>query len=42
MQVGLPKNKANTPYDIFHIEMTDMENSDRGEAVYYREKDNYK
>ena len=29
------------PYRIFKVEQEDMENGDRGEGLYYMEKENY-
>ena len=29
------------PYRIFKVELEDMENGDRGEGLYYMEKENY-
>ena len=29
------------PYRIFKVELTDLENGDRGEGLYYMEKENY-
>ena len=34
-----PKNIL--PYRIFKVELTDLENGDRGEGLYYMEKENY-
>lgn len=42
INVDLPETKSAGDYDVFHIEMTDKENGDRGEALYYKEKDNYR
>lgn len=39
--VDLPKIKNDWPYYIFRIQMTDLENGDKGEAVYYLEKKVY-
>lgn len=41
LHVDLPSEKANKNYDIFHIEMTDLKNGDKGEAVYFKKKDDY-
>ena len=37
------KRKRSTalPYRVFRVELTDLENGDRGEAVYYLEKTDY-
>jgi hypothetical protein len=32
---------TNKPYDEIKVTITDLENGDKGEAVYYRPKDNY-
>ena len=39
----LPKasTKKDLPYRIFKVELEDMENGDRGEGLYYMEKENY-
>ncbi len=39
--VDLPKKKNTLPYDIFRIQMEDLENGDKGEAVYFLEKQKY-
>lgn len=39
--VDLPKKKNNLPYHVFRIQMTDMGNGDKGEAVYFLEKQKY-
>ena len=37
-----PKHpKKDLPYRIFKVELEDMENGDRGEGLYYMEKENY-
>ena len=37
-----PKHQKNIlPYRIFKVELTDLENGDRGEGLYYMEKENY-
>lgn len=41
LHVNAPKELSKKGYDIFRIEMTDLENGDKGEAVYFREKDEY-
>lgn len=41
LHVNLPKNKSSKPYDIFRVVMTDLENGDKGEAMYYLEKKQY-
>lgn len=35
------KTKKGLPYRIFKVELTDLENGDRGEGLYYMEKENY-
>lgn len=39
--VDLPKLKNDWEYYIFRIQMTDLENGDKGEGVYYLEKKKY-
>lgn len=39
--VDLPKNKGNLPYDVFRIQLSDLENGDKGEATYFLEKKDY-
>lgn len=42
MTVDMPKHpKKDLPYRIFKVELEDMENGDRGEGLYYMEKENY-
>lgn len=41
LHVDLPIEQTDKNFDIFHIEMTDLKNGDRGEAVYFKSKDNY-
>ena len=42
LTVDLPKNLQNDlPYRVFKLELTDLENGDRGEGLYYMEKENY-
>ncbi len=41
LTVGMPKKETNNPYRIFKVELTDLENSDRGEGIYYMEKEKY-
>lgn len=42
LTVDRPKNpKQDLPYHIFKVELTDMENGDRGEGLCYMEKENY-
>lgn len=39
--VNRPEKSTTLPYKIFKIELTDLENGDKGEAIYYLEKTNY-
>lgn len=42
LTVDMPKHqKSNLPYRIFKVELTDLENGDRGEGLYYMEKEDY-
>ena len=41
LTVDMPKRSTALPYRVFRVELTDLENSDRGEAVYYLEKTDY-
>lgn len=42
LTVALPKHpKKGIPYRVFKVELTDLENGDRGEGLYYMEKENY-
>jgi hypothetical protein len=41
LTVDLPKEQHNRPYRVFRVQMTDLENGDRGEAVYFLEKKEY-
>lgn len=42
LTVDLPKfGRRDLPYLTFKVELTDLENGDRGEGVYYLEKENY-
>lgn len=41
MSVGLPSVATEDPYHFFRVEMTDLDNGDRGEAVYFLEKAAY-
>ena len=41
LHVNLPIEQTDKNFDIFHIEMTDLKNGDRGEAVYFKNKDNF-
>lgn len=39
--VGMPERTSSLPYRIFKVELTDLENGDRGEALYYLEDTDY-
>lgn len=42
LTVDIPKHKKSIlPYRIFKVELTDLENGDRGEGLYYMETENY-
>ena len=42
LTVDAPKHrKKGMPYLTFKVELTDLENGDRGEAIYHMEKENY-
>lgn len=42
LTVDMPKHpKKGLPYRVFKVELTDLENGDRGEGLYYMEKENY-
>ena len=42
LTVDMPKHpRKELPYRIFKVELEDMENGDRGEGLYYMEKENY-
>lgn len=42
LTVDFPKlQKAELPYHVFKVELTDLENGDRGEGLYYMEKETY-
>lgn len=42
LTVDMPKHpKKDMPYSVFKVELTDLENGDRGEGIYYMEKANY-
>ena len=42
LTVDFPKrSNKSLPYRIFKVELTDLENGDRGEGLYYMEKENY-
>lgn len=41
LTVDMPKHSKQLPYHIFKVELTDLGNGDRGEGLYYMEKENY-
>ena len=41
LTVDIPQNQTNRPYWVIKVELTDLENGDRGEGLYYMEKPNY-
>lgn len=41
IHTDLPKQKVDNPFDIFRIEMEDLKNGDKGEAMYFMEKKHY-
>lgn len=42
LTVDRPENtNPNLPYHVFKVELSDLENGDRGEGLYYMEKENY-
>lgn len=42
LTVDLPKQpERDLPYRVFKVEVEDLENGDRGEGLYYMEKENY-
>lgn len=36
-----PKRSTALPYHIFKVELEDLDNGDRGEGLYYMEKEKY-
>lgn len=43
LTVDMPKQpNTDLPYRIFKVELTDLENGDQGEGIYYMEKEKYK
>ncbi len=42
LNIDLPKVQTDKDYNIFHIEMTDLKNGDKGEAVYFMKKNDYR
>ena len=41
LTVDRPKQSTALPYHVFKVELEDLENGDRGEGLYYLEKENY-
>lgn len=41
LTVAEPVKPSSLPYRVFKVELTDLENGDKGEAIYYLEKENY-
>lgn len=41
LTVNLPKQKTANPYRIFKVMLTDLENGDCGEGLYFMEKEHY-
>lgn len=42
LTVGMPKHsRTDMPYHTFKLELTDLENGDRGEGVYYMDREDY-
>ena len=41
LTVDRPKHDTTLPYHIFKVELEDLENGDRGEGIYYMEKETY-
>lgn len=41
LTVNEPQRSTSRPYRVFKIELTDLENGDKGEAIYYLEKNDY-
>ena len=41
LTVAEPTKPSSLPYRVFKVELTDLENGDKGEAIYYLEKENY-
>jgi len=37
----MPRKETKNTYRIFKVELTDLENGDRGEGLYYMEKEKY-
>ena len=42
LTVDMPKqSREDLPYLIIRVELTDLENGEQGEGVYYKDKENY-
>lgn len=41
LTVALPKGKTDLPYSIFKVQLHDLENGDKGEGIYFMEKQNH-
>lgn len=41
LTVDMPKSTTSLPYHIFKVELEDLEYGDRGEGLYYMEKESY-
>lgn len=41
LTVDRPKHDTTLPYHLFKVELEDLENGDRGEGIYYMEKETY-
>lgn len=41
LTVNMPRKETKNTYRIFKVELTDLENGDRGEGLYYMEKEKY-
>lgn len=42
IHIDLPKQQNEKPYDILQVEMLDIKTKDKGEALYFIEKEKYK
>ena len=41
LTVDRPKQDTALPYHVFKVELEDLDNGDRGEGIYYMEKEQY-
>lgn len=41
LTVDRPKQDTDLPYHVFKVELEDLDNGDRGEGLYYMEKEKY-